>query len=361
MQLVFLSYAREDKDVAGHLARRLQDAGHSVWWDQHINLGKTWDEEIGTHLAAATCVIVIWSKSSIGSKWVRSEAHLADQRGVLLPIIIQGATPPPPFNLTQSSELTGWNGDDDVRIDELLSQVAKFSATSKPEDATEVSVEVPRPSKKWLIAGVTMAGVFLTIVVVAYLVWLRPRPGDAIEIARLSNTMVESLSKFKVNRPTDGSAERRKIEEIKAEYSQALAKFPNSSQLHKLESDRIHVTDGIEEAIKYCLSAIARVPNDSLLYGQLGYLYYLNKQDERATAAFNKSIDLNTDRSVVATAYLNLAEIYADQNKVEDAMRAFRAALNSNRNRAEICRRIISRISTDMAFSDLQAEVEACS
>ena len=35
MSRIFLSYARDDAQVAGQLAQGLSDAGHDVWWD-HI-------------------------------------------------------------------------------------------------------------------------------------------------------------------------------------------------------------------------------------------------------------------------------------------------------------------------------------
>src|SRR5688572_32056214 len=149
MQDVFISYAREDKGFAGWLAARLEAADHRVWWDPEIPPGSTWDEEIHKHLTKATCVVVIWSNASVTSKWVRAEAHLADGRGVLLPVVVQGACPPPPFNLTQSVDLSDVTDADDARFAAFVAQVGAFRAaavTTSP--AMGAPLRAPRPRRR---------------------------------------------------------------------------------------------------------------------------------------------------------------------------------------------------------------------
>jgi hypothetical protein len=41
MAEIFLSYAKEDRDVARKLSSMLEHAGWSVWWDRRIPAGRT--------------------------------------------------------------------------------------------------------------------------------------------------------------------------------------------------------------------------------------------------------------------------------------------------------------------------------
>ena len=68
----FISYAREDRDRAAKLAVALEARGWSVWWDPKIQAGQSFDEIIERELAAADCVVVLWSKHSIASEWVKN-------------------------------------------------------------------------------------------------------------------------------------------------------------------------------------------------------------------------------------------------------------------------------------------------
>ena len=66
MSEVFLSYKAEDRARLKPLVAALEADGCHVWWDAHIGGGTDWREEIQDHLDAARCVIVAWSKRSVG-------------------------------------------------------------------------------------------------------------------------------------------------------------------------------------------------------------------------------------------------------------------------------------------------------
>ena len=46
MARVFLSYARDDAELAKRLAGLIGDAGHEVWWDREIQGGSRFSNEI---------------------------------------------------------------------------------------------------------------------------------------------------------------------------------------------------------------------------------------------------------------------------------------------------------------------------
>lgn len=107
---VFLSYSRADRDAAREFADRLADEGFSVWWDAALRAGETFDEVIEQALRAAKGVIVLWSPRSVASRWVRAEATLADRANKLIPVIIESCDRPIIFELTHTTDLSGWDG-----------------------------------------------------------------------------------------------------------------------------------------------------------------------------------------------------------------------------------------------------------
>jgi S1-C subfamily serine protease len=107
---IFISYAREDEQRAEMLAQRLGDSGWSIFWDRTIPIGKTWRETIGRELQGARCVIVLWSKNSIESRWVQEEADDAQERGILVPILIENVRAPIGFRSFQAAHLENWDG-----------------------------------------------------------------------------------------------------------------------------------------------------------------------------------------------------------------------------------------------------------
>ena len=109
---IFISYASVDRPIAQALAAALSKEGWSVWWDRTIPPGKSFDEVIEAALAAAKCVVVLWSKTSVTSDWVKVEAADAARRRILIPAIIgiEEVTIPLEFRRLQAADLAGWQG-----------------------------------------------------------------------------------------------------------------------------------------------------------------------------------------------------------------------------------------------------------
>jgi hypothetical protein len=108
---VFISYASEDRERAHQLASALAALGWSVWWDRKIITGQPFDEAIEHELETAKSVVVLWSKHSIASEWVKNEAAVAAERGVLVPALIENVKLPLEFRRKQTADLIGWAGD----------------------------------------------------------------------------------------------------------------------------------------------------------------------------------------------------------------------------------------------------------
>lgn len=108
---VFVSYNREDREVARAVAGGLEAEGFSVWWDAALRAGEYYEEVTEKNLRSASAVVVLWSKRSVESKWVRAEATVGERSSILVPALIEECDRPVRFELVQTADLTRWTGD----------------------------------------------------------------------------------------------------------------------------------------------------------------------------------------------------------------------------------------------------------
>lgn len=115
MSDVFISYAREDKPRAELVAQALERECISVWWDRDIRPGKSYDQVIDAALDSAKCILVLWSKHSVASDWVKAEAAEGSRRGVLVPAFIEEAKLPLEFRNSRLLILSDGRAIADIR------------------------------------------------------------------------------------------------------------------------------------------------------------------------------------------------------------------------------------------------------
>lgn len=166
MSDIFISYASEDRDKAHQLAQALETLGWSVWWDRKIAPGKSFDKVIGEALDQARCVIVLWSRASVESDWVKEEAEEGARRDILVPALIEAVPPPLGFRRIQAANLASWGGDpDDADFHEFRHSISLLVETKpqtrdKPVRPAGAHPPPPKPS----MVKRMLTGLFVTLI-----------------------------------------------------------------------------------------------------------------------------------------------------------------------------------------------------
>lgn len=128
MAQIFLSYKSTDKERVRPLVGLFEAQGWTVWWDRRIPPGKTFDEAIEEAITAAACVVVVWSKDSVQSRWVKNEAAEGAKRDILVPVLFDDVEPPFEFRRIQAAKLLNVEGvaGDDPEFRNLVASVSEI-------------------------------------------------------------------------------------------------------------------------------------------------------------------------------------------------------------------------------------------
>jgi hypothetical protein len=122
---VFISYKRDERAEVYAIAQRLEALKLRVWFDAEMRSGTTFDAEIDRQVRDAKAVLVCWSPGAVASDWVRGEAMIGRERGVLAAAILKPCSLPAPFNLVHADNLASGIG---PRNPEWLAAVERIGA-----------------------------------------------------------------------------------------------------------------------------------------------------------------------------------------------------------------------------------------
>ncbi|MBU6165580.1 MAG: TIR domain-containing protein [Alphaproteobacteria bacterium] len=146
---IFISYSSDDRARAKLFADAFAAAGLNVWWDAGLRAGDAYDQKIEQALRAARAVVVLWSPTSVASRWVRAEATLADRNRTLVPATIEPCEKPIMFELTQTADLSHWRGDlSDRAWLAFLDDVRRMAARAAPSASPAPSTTAEPPTVK---------------------------------------------------------------------------------------------------------------------------------------------------------------------------------------------------------------------
>ena len=155
---IFLSYNREDQATARRFAEAFEGQGFSVWWDTTLRAGEAYDEVTEAALNEAKAVVVLWSPRSVVSRWVRAEATQADRNKTLVPVTIEACRRPIMFELTQTAELTHWQGEPaDKAWLAFLDDVRRFVGRGVQREPPAAAPSAPSPPDRLSICVLPFA------------------------------------------------------------------------------------------------------------------------------------------------------------------------------------------------------------
>ncbi len=171
---IFLSYSRDDQAIARRFAEGFERAGFTVWWDQTLNAGEDYDEVTEKALEEARAVVVLWSRKSVASRWVRAEATQADRSGTLVPAMIEACKRPIMFELKQTADLSNWSGDaNDKDWQAYLASVRRLVQKGDPEMGRSTQPAIPADRKRRINRAVMAIGIGVLLIAGAGLWMLR--------------------------------------------------------------------------------------------------------------------------------------------------------------------------------------------
>jgi TolB-like protein/Tfp pilus assembly protein PilF len=155
-----------------------------VWWDALIEGGSRYARSINEALETADAVVVLWSRQSVESDWVRDEAAQGRERQRLVPLSLDGTPPPLGFRQIQVIDISGWRGRAGARqFGAIRRAIAAATGRQPLPPAVEVS---PRLTRRHALAGGTAAAVLAGGGLVAWQTGLvAPRRAEARSIAVL--------------------------------------------------------------------------------------------------------------------------------------------------------------------------------
>src|SRR5262245_8859132 len=97
---IFVSYAHKDSELVFTEIRDLHAKGYRIWYDEGIEPGNKWPEEIAKALADATLFLVFISPMAVQSQNVRNEINFAlNRQKLFLAVHLEETRLPPGLEL----------------------------------------------------------------------------------------------------------------------------------------------------------------------------------------------------------------------------------------------------------------------
>lgn len=146
---VFISYSHADKVFVDRLALQLVKARAHVWLDRwEINVGDSLIRRVEEAVTGASALVVVLSKASMESEWVRKELsaglvrELEEKRVVVMPALLEDCEIP---LFLREKKYADFRSNFDEGLNELLKGIAKVT------NDTRTRVETPKWHTDWAI------------------------------------------------------------------------------------------------------------------------------------------------------------------------------------------------------------------
>ncbi|MGH8115170.1 MAG: TIR domain-containing protein, partial [Rhodanobacteraceae bacterium] len=365
-----------------------------------ITPGQEFDDQIDAEIDAARAVLVIWTPTSVASRWVRGEAREAADRGILVPVRFEQARLPMDVRAIHTTDLDGWGEDPaSPQVQEFLraldamivrtqaAQSAKTAAESTPsnsgKNAARFSICVlpftnmsGDPEQEYFSDGITEDIITDLSKISALSIISRNGSflykGKQVDIPKIARDL-------KVSHVLEGSVRKaggrvrisaQLIDGVGNNHVWAERYDRDASDIFELQDE---ISRAIAKALRLRLlpeekKAIERRGTESVeahdLYLMARQLYITNQEDEHASRAIVRTcaratgIDPNYAQAwaLMAAGYRSLRELGLE---TDDGMAAAdRAlALDSNLAEAHAVKGYILQMRGDMDGAVIEAEI----
>jgi tetratricopeptide (TPR) repeat protein len=236
---VFLSYARVDQGYVDRLAEHLRANGVIPWFDRDTDYGEQWPQVIRDHVDGCRAFVVVMSRASDGSTWVKRELVRAeDQHKAVLPLSLDGVV----FfelNTNQYEDVSGGR----LPSSKFLERLQRLTATEPIDTPQPIHAGSSPTRAEWIDQG-----------------------------RRLGN--------------------EGRWEEALAAYEQLLQIDPADAWAHILRGEALESLDRCEESLAAYDRAVELDPTHVLAHAKRGFVLRRLGRDREANAAFKQSAKL---------------------------------------------------------------------
>ncbi len=292
---VFISYANRDRDKVQALAHILQDEGLAVWWDRQLSAGAKFEDEIDAALRGAKAVLICWSRHSVASDWVRSEADDARRAGKLISIRFDGSAVPKPFDRYHVEDLSNWKG------------TLKTPAIERLIEAVRARVEgrAPKPvplARQWLTRGAIVAFAMGLIAIAGWFSGIIQPLLNRAEIGLVRRDIEELRAELLARIDEAAAARAVELDEARREAAAAAIDEVLTSEDLDLAPARAALENGDAALAAERLMRLAQTQSGAeaaATYRRAGALWLASDLD-KAAAAFASAVEADSDDAVSA-------------------------------------------------------------
>ena len=157
LPFIFVSYAHKDSREVFDLIEKLAARGYRIWYDEGIEPGSEWPENIANHLLRAEMVLAMITNDSMESVNCRREINYAMSKGKpLLSVVLEKTEIPAGMELQLSSQqsVLRYNFTDEVRFLDKIESCSYMDpckinpATDIPDESNAQDAEPTATKKK---------------------------------------------------------------------------------------------------------------------------------------------------------------------------------------------------------------------
>ncbi len=268
---IFISYKREDAEVAEKVYLFLKNENYSVWWDRQIQCGQQWSKVLDDAVKGANCILVLWSSLSTDSKWVLHEASIALTRENYAPARISLCSIPPPYDQLQATDIFDWNGNkNDPGIQRLMARCGELL----PERKSALT----RLSRAAWSKRMTVLSVLFAIIAITILGWQ----------SLASQSQLDKLKSLQEQQESSSKGLNSFQEESKHSVQSQLTRLDSVSRA--LNQFRTQAEDGVKSQFERLNTLIDQQEKSNV------NLNNFRQQSGKDLSKFSRQIDLSISR-----------------------------------------------------------------